>query len=130
MGDYSWSQRTIKRGDLTIGEVADELRVSVWTVRRLLKRSGLPARLHVRFWHDSHGRLYSRRCWSIPRETCEVLFTWRLFRLAEVGQRFSQRIQGSLRAEARRRGDQAGLEWLRGLSVSRPQLPDLRMPLT
>ena len=130
MGNYHWARATVRSGWLTIAELGLELRLSTWQARRLLKRSKLPCRLYTRYWKGPDGHVYRRKVWAIPPETVDTLWAWRLNRFTQIMRRYSDRIQGSLRAEARRRGDQAGLEWLRGLSVSRPQLPDLRMPLT
>jgi len=73
MRNYQWSKQTIRRGWLTIAEVAARLHVSTWTARRWLVRSGFPAQLYVRYWRGSNGRVYRRQAWGCPPETVEGL---------------------------------------------------------
>ncbi|MCH8039053.1 MAG: hypothetical protein IH977_01750 [Nitrospinae bacterium] len=131
MGNYHWAKGTIRKGWLTVAELAAELRVSTWTARRWLTRSKLPATLYTRFWTSpKNGRVYRRRAWGMPPSTAEALWQWRLIWYAGAAQRVVRRIRARLRGSFRRAGgrEMPAIMWPERDTDPAWRLTDLRPP--
>ena len=73
------------------------LDVSVWTLRRWLRKLDVEARLYVRHWIGFNGRLYTRRAWGISPKGLDCLRDWKLYKETCQARNFLMRHTPALR---------------------------------
>jgi hypothetical protein len=78
--DYTWARCAVGRDAVTVGDIANALRLGRHQARHLLITSDVPARLLIRKWRGPGGRWWQREVWSAPPEVLLVLWLEHCYR--------------------------------------------------